>query len=52
MHSRILIGDLEPTGFTEVNTQQAFVDILDNDVITPLTRLKVGQEDLVRVGVC
>ena len=49
---RILNGDLELKGFTEVNTQQAFVDILENDVITPLTRLKVGQEDLVRAGVC
>ena len=52
MYLRILNGDLESTGFTEVDTQQAFVDILDNFVIKPLTRLKVGHEDLIQAGVC
>ncbi|KAI9433279.1 hypothetical protein H4582DRAFT_998078 [Lactarius indigo] len=31
----------------EANTQQAFVDILDNDVIKPLTSLKASRELLV-----
>jgi hypothetical protein len=31
----------EPTAVAEANTKQAFVDILDNDVIEPLTTLKV-----------
>ena len=34
---------LELTGVPEANTQQAFVDILDNDVIKPLETLKVSQ---------
>ena len=29
------------TGIAEANTQQAFMDILDKDVIEPLTTLKV-----------
>ncbi|KAH8984618.1 hypothetical protein EDB92DRAFT_1886263, partial [Lactarius akahatsu] len=32
----------------EASTQQAFVDILDNDVIKPLRTLKVSQKHLVR----
>ena len=51
MRLYILNGDLEPTGFTEVDTQQAFVDILENDVIKPLMKMKVGQGDLFRAGV-
>ncbi|KAH9008371.1 hypothetical protein EDB85DRAFT_2283815 [Lactarius pseudohatsudake] len=35
----------------EASTQQAFVDILDNDVIKPLRTLKVSQKHLVRKGV-
>ena len=31
------------TGIAEANTQQAFMDILDKDVIEPLTTLKVGK---------
>ena len=50
MRLHTLNGDLEPTGLTEVNTRKAFVNILENDVIKPLTRLKVGQEDLVLAG--
>ena len=41
----------EPTAVAEANTKQAFVDILDNDVIKPLTTWKVSQEDLVRAGI-
>ena len=52
MKLRILNGNMELKGFTEVDTKQAFVNILDDDVIKPLTRLKVGQEYLVRAGVC
>jgi hypothetical protein len=40
----ILRCGLEPTRVVEANTQQAFVDILDNDVIKPLRTLKVSQE--------
>ena len=42
MRLHILNSDLGLTGFAEVNTQQAFVDVLDNDVIKPLTALKVS----------
>jgi hypothetical protein len=41
----------EPTAVAEANTKQAFVDILDNDVIEPLTTFKVSQVDLVRAGI-
>ena len=51
MRLYILNGDLEPTGFTEVDIQQDFVDVLDNDVIKPLMKLKVGQGHLFRAGV-
>ena len=33
--------DLGPTAIVEANTQQVFVDILVNDVITPLATFKV-----------
>ena len=33
----------ELTGIAEANTQQTFMDILDKDVIGPLTTLKVRQ---------
>ena len=36
-----LTYSLELSGPVEVNTQQAFVDILDKDVIEPLTTFKV-----------
>ncbi|KAI9431835.1 hypothetical protein BJY52DRAFT_1133017 [Lactarius psammicola] len=35
----------------EADTQQAFVDILDNDVIRPLTTFKASQERLAREGI-
>jgi hypothetical protein len=38
---------LRPTDTAEANTQQAFVDILDNDVIKPLVTFKVSEYDLV-----
>jgi hypothetical protein len=48
--SHVLICELVLTGVAEANTQQAFVDILDNDVIKPLQILKVSEKDLVLVG--
>jgi hypothetical protein len=39
----ILDRALEPISVSEASTQQAFVDILDNDVIKPLKLLKVSQ---------
>ncbi len=51
MFAHILNCCLEPTVVAEANTQQAFVDILDNDVIGPLTTLKVSQEHLVQAGI-
>ena len=39
-HFKLLRG---PTAIAEVNTQQAFVDILDNDVIEPLATFKVSK---------
>jgi len=50
MRLHILNYGLEPTVIAEANTQQAFVDILDNDVIKPLSAFKVSQEHLVRSG--
>lgn len=44
----IFCGGQDPTSVTEADTQQAFVDILDNDVIKPLRTLKVNHEHLVR----
>ena len=35
---------LRLTGIAEANTQQAFLDVLDNDVIKPLATLKASQE--------
>ena len=49
--SRVLICDTMLTGLAEANTQQAFVDILDNDVIKPLQILKVSEKDLVLAGI-
>ena len=43
MRLHILDSVLEPTGVAEANTQQAFVDVLDNDVIQLLQTLKVSQ---------
>ena len=34
---------LELTGIAEANTKQAFIDILDRDVIGSFTKLKVRQ---------
>ena len=39
----ILSSGLEFTKIAEANTQQTFVDILDNDVIIPLRVLKVSR---------
>jgi hypothetical protein len=36
---------------TDADAQQAFMDILANDVIKPLEMLKVSQEDLVLAGI-
>ncbi|KAI9439456.1 hypothetical protein BJY52DRAFT_530031 [Lactarius psammicola] len=35
----------------EANTQQAFLDILDNNVVKPLGTLKASQEHLVQEGI-
>ena len=51
MHLYILTCGLEPTAIAEAHTRRAFVDILDNDVIQPLVRLKVRHEYLVRTGI-
>jgi hypothetical protein len=40
----MLTCSLELTSIVEADTQQAFMDILDKDVIEPLTTLKVRQE--------
>ena len=45
----ILNYGLELRSIAEANIQQAFVDILDNDVIKPLVSLKASQVLLVRV---
>ena len=50
MHLHILDRVLEPTGVAEANTQQAFVDILDNDVIKPLKTLKVSHAWFTRTS--
>ena len=42
---------LEPTAIAEASTQQTFIDILDNDVIKPLRKLKVSQDGLVQAGI-
>ena len=44
MYLHILNRGLESTKIAEANTQQTFVDMLDNDVIIPLRVLKVSQE--------
>lgn len=44
-------GDPEPTTFADANTQQTFVDVLDNEVIKNLTTLKVSHKDLVLAGI-
>ncbi len=51
MRLHVLNCGLEPTAVAEANTQQAFVDILDNDVIKPLSVLKVSQEHFIRAGI-
>ncbi len=51
MRLHILDCGLGPTAIAEANTQQAFVDILDDDVIKPLSALKVSQEHLIREGI-
>jgi hypothetical protein len=37
----------EPTAVAEANAKQAFVDILDIDVIRPLATFKVNEQDLI-----
>ena len=44
MRLHILNYSLELRSIVEANIQQAFVDILDNDVIDPLVSLKVSQD--------
>ncbi len=39
----------EPTSIAEANTQQDFVNILDKDVIEPLTALKASLKSLMVV---
>ena len=51
MNLHILNCGLGSIAAAEANTQQAFVDILDNDVIRPLTTFKASQERLAREGV-
>ncbi len=51
MRLHILDCGLGPTAIAEANTQQVFMDILDNDVIEPLSALKVSQEHLIREGI-
>jgi len=51
MHLHILNCGPEPTAVAAANTQQAFLDILDNNVIKPLGTLKASQELLGREGV-
>ena len=46
-HIRFLHFYLGFTADTEANAQQAFVDILDNDVIQPLVVLKASEEPFV-----
>ena len=48
---RVLICDMMLTGVAEASTQQAFVDILDKDVIKPLQILKVSEKDLVLASI-
>jgi len=43
----ILNRGSEPTAVAEANTQQAFVDILDDDVIKPLAMLKASHRKLL-----
>lgn len=45
----ILNYGLELRSIAEANIQQAFVDILDNDVINPLVSLKASQGLFVHV---
>jgi hypothetical protein len=48
---RTLNFSLGPTAIAEANTQQAFVDILDNSVIKPLAIFKASEYDLVWAGI-
>jgi hypothetical protein len=43
MRLNILNVDPEPIAVAEANAQQAFVDILDIDVITPLASFQVNE---------
>ena len=45
MRLEILDCSLEPTTFAEADVQQAFVDILDVDIIKPLAAFKVNEKD-------
>ena len=47
-HFKLQLG---PTGIAEANTQQAFVDILDNDVIKPLAIFKVSKYDFIYASI-
>jgi hypothetical protein len=43
----ILNIEPEPMAVAEANAKQAFVDILDGDVIKPLAAFKVNEQDLI-----
>jgi hypothetical protein len=51
MHLNILNFFPEPTAVTEANAKQAFVHILDVDVIEPLATFKVNEQDLISTSV-
>jgi hypothetical protein len=51
MHLGIINCGPGPTAFAEANAKQAFVDILDTSVITPLATFKVNETDLVWVSI-
>jgi hypothetical protein len=43
----ILNFGLEPTPIAEANARQAFLDILDIDVVKPLATFYVNEQDLI-----
>ncbi|KAI9439452.1 hypothetical protein BJY52DRAFT_529930 [Lactarius psammicola] len=48
IHLRILNCGSEPTAIAEANTQQAFLDILDNNIVKPLGTLKKSNDETRR----
>jgi hypothetical protein len=47
----MLTCGLDLTGIAEAETQQDFMDVLDKDVIEPLTALKVRQDRVFCTGI-